>query len=272
MTISYDWAGPVGDAWADEWRRTDLSFAGLSPYLDQAILAAAPETGMAVDIGCGAGGTSLALAASRPSLAILGIDLSESLVETARSRASLYPNLSFRVGDATDVADLDVDLFFSRHGVMFFDDPKAAFARLRAAARSGARLIFSCFRDYALNPWAAEMVSAIAGTAPPAPGTAPGPFAFADPGYVTAILTASGWRGEPRAIDYNYRAGEGSDPAGDALAFFARIGPAASKLRELDGAAREAGLARLRTFLESRVRNGAVDFPAAAWIWSCEPA
>ena len=155
---------------------------------------------------------------------------------------------------------------------MFFDDPKAAFARLRAAARSGARLIFSCFRDYALNPWAAEMVSAIAGTAPPAPGTAPGPFAFADPGYVTAILTASGWRGEPRAIDYNYRAGEGSDPAGDALAFFARIGPAASKLRELDGAAREAGLARLRTFLESRVRNGAVDFPAAAWIWSCEPA
>ena len=141
---------------------------------------------MAVDIGCGAGGTSLALAAARPLLSVLGIDLSESLIETARSRASPYPNLSFRAGDATEVADLGVDLFFSRHGVMFFDDPKAAFTRLRAAARPGARLIFSCFRDYALNPWAAEIVAAIAGTAPPAPGIAPGPFAFADPDHVAA--------------------------------------------------------------------------------------
>ena len=143
MTLSYDWAGPVRDAWAVEWRRTDLSFAGLSPHLDQAILAAAPETGTAVDIGCGAGGTSLALAAARPLLSVLGIDLSESLIETARSRASPYPNLSFRAGDATGVADLGGDLFFSRHVVMFFDEPKAAVTRLRAAASFFAKVASS---------------------------------------------------------------------------------------------------------------------------------
>lgn len=272
MTISYDWAGPVGDAWADEWRRTDLSFAGLSPHLDAAILAASPERGVAVDIGCGAGGTSIALASARPDLTIVGIDLSESLVEAARARGSDRANLRFRVGDATELGDLDVDLFFSRHGVMFFDDPVAAFGRLRAAATPDARLVFSCFRDFALNPWASDIVTAIAGGAPAAPGTAPGPFAFADPDHVAGILQSAGWRGSPTPIDYRYRAGEGSDPAADAFAFFRRIGPAASKLRELDGAAREAGLERLHAFLSSRVHDGAVDFPAAAWIWSCQPA
>lgn len=272
MTTSEDWAGRVGEAWADEWRRTDLSFAGLSPHLDAAILAAAPETGAAIDIGCGAGGTSIALAAARPKLSITGIDLSETLVEAARRRGTAHDNLTFRAGDATALGDVNADLLFSRHGVMFFDDPIAAFARLRMAANDGARLVFSCFRDFALNPWAADAVTAIAGAAPPVPGTTPGPFAFADRDRVAAILAASGWRGEPQAIDYTHRAGEGSDAVGDAVAFFRRIGPAASKLRELDPAARDAGLARLRTLLETRLSNGAVDFPAAAWIWSCRAA
>jgi SAM-dependent methyltransferase len=258
--------------WAEEWRRTDLSFAGLTPHLNAAILAAAPESGRAVDIGCGAGGTSIALAAARPGLSILGIDLSESSVEAARGRAAAHPNLAFRVGDATDLGGLAVDLFCSRHGVMFFDDPIAAFARLRAAVTAEGAFVFSCFRDYALNSWAIDTVTAVTGTVPATPGTAPGPFAFADADRVRAILQASGWQGEARPIDYTLRAGEGPDAVDQALAFFSRIGPTAARLREMDDEDRDAGRQRLRGLFADRLQNGAVDFPAAAWIWSCRPA
>lgn len=272
MTAAYDWTGRVGDVWAEEWRRTDLSFTELSPHLDAAILAAAPETGLAVDIGCGAGGTSIALATARPRLSVVGIDLSENLVATARERGGDRPNLRFRAGDATELGETDVDLFFSRHGVMFFGDPVAAFTRFRNAATADARLVFSCFRDVALNPWAIETAAAVTGRNAESPGTAPGPFAFADADRVGAILAASGWRGEPRPVDYRHRAGEGAHAVDDALAFFGRIGPAAAQLRELDEPARAAGRERLRALLADRLGNDVVDFPAAAWIWSCRPA
>jgi len=272
MTLAYDWAGRVGDTWADEWRRTDLSFANLSPRLNAAILDAAPQTGIAVDIGCGAGGTAIALAAARPALNVLGIDLSRNLVETARERGAAYPNLRFEVGDASELGGITADLLFSRHGVMFFADPIAAFARLRQAVTADARLVFSCFRDVTLNPWAIETAAAVTGAVPQKPGTSPGPFAFADADHVRSILQASGWTGEAQPADYFYQAGEGPHALDEALAFFGRIGPAAAQLRELDGAAREAGRGRLRDVLAARLRNDIVDFPASAWIWSCRPA
>lgn len=272
MTLAYDWAGRVGDTWADEWRRTDLSFANLSPHLNAAILDVAPETGTAVDIGCGAGGTAIALAAARPALTVIGIDLSRNLVETARGRGAAYPNLRFEVGDASELGGITADLLFSRHGVMFFADPVAAFTRLRHGATSDAHFVFSCFRDVTLNPWAIETGSAVTGAALQKPGTSPGPFAFADADHVRAILQASGWTGDAQPVDYSYRAGEGEHAVDEALAFFSRIGPAAAQLRELDGAAREAGRERLRGVLAARLRNDIVDFPASAWIWSCRPA
>jgi SAM-dependent methyltransferase len=272
MTLAYDWAGRVGDTWADEWRRTDLSFANLSPHLNAAILDAAPETGTAVDIGCGAGGTAIALAAARPALTVLGIDLSRNLVDTARERGAACPNLRFEVGDASDLAGITADLLFSRHGVMFFDDPIAAFTRLRQAVTPESHLVFSCFRDVTLNPWAIETGAAVAGAVLQKPGTSPGPFAFADAAHVRSILQASGWTGDVQPLDYTYRAGEGQHAIDEALAFFSRIGPAAAQLRELDGAAQEAGRERLRDTLAKRLRNDVVDFPASAWIWSCRPA
>ena len=87
MTVAADWTGSVGDVWAAEWRRTDRSFADLSRHLDAAILAVASDRPFrAFDIGCGAGGTSLALAEARPDATILGVDLSVGLVDVARER------------------------------------------------------------------------------------------------------------------------------------------------------------------------------------------
>ena len=282
MTEAYDWTNRVGDIWASEWVRTDRSFAGLSRHLDPAVVAAtSKDTRTIVDIGCGAGGTSLAIAhtirTAVPRARIVGIDLSSRLIEIARSRvpADDEPGrLVFTCGDVTAAIDdwAPVDLYMSRHGVMFFADPVASFAALARAAAPGATLIFSCFADRAANRWATETTATAGGDdgASGAPvSTAPGPFAFADPGHVDAILTRAGWQTtSPHYVEFAYRAGEGSDPVADAVAYFRRIGPAASWIRDAPDDERAARIAHLVTACERYRVGDVVEFPAAAWIWT----
>lgn len=272
MTSATDWTGRVGQTWAAEWQRTDRSFAGLSPHLDAAILAAAPAGAIrTADIGCGAGSTSLALATARPDANVTGIDLSPELLTVARTRGAGQPNVRFRTGDATIIAAelAPLDLLVSRHGVMFFADPVAAFTDLRRACRPGAPLVFSCFRDRADNPWASDLVEQVTGTRPAAAlGYAPGPFGLADPAVAAAILTDAGWTiDDPARVDFSYLVGGGvgDDPVADAAAFFGRIGPLAAALKQAgDPAALDA---RLKAVLERYRTGNTVAFPASAWIW-----
>ena len=268
MTNIMDWQGATGRNWAHEWRRTDRSFADLTGRL---IARIEVEPGAAVlDIGCGAGELSLAVAAARANAEVLGVDISPELIDAASGRSNL-PNVRFALANAAEWMEQDFapDLLISRHGVMFFDDPPSAFAHIAAASAPAARLVFSCFRAPALNKWASEIgkLLAVPGASPPDPH-APGPFAFADPERVRAVLGAAWTDIAFEEVDFTYIAGEGSAPVDDALAFFSRIGPFAAALRErpedeqavLRGAMRD---------LAERFRDGAhVAFPAAAWIVS----
>ncbi len=271
MTTATDWAGPVGEVWAAEWRRTDRTFAGLAPHLDAAILAAvAAGPFTAVDIGCGAGATSIALAHARPDARVTGIDLSPGLVTVACERAANLPNAAFAAGDAvTEASAIRPDVLFSRHGVMFFTDPRSAFAGLRRAVAPGAPLVFSCFAAVADNSWA----TLAADLPPAAPGYAPGPFAFADAAFVQSLLDHTGWHAaEPRLVRFGYRAGEGDDPVADALSLLARIGPAARALRDAEPSRHQALLTRLRERLAAQRTGDVIDFPAAAWLWTARAA
>jgi SAM-dependent methyltransferase len=269
MTDTIEWTGKVGDAWAEEWRRTDRSFANLSGRLDAAILAAAPESGTAIDIGCGAGGTSIALAVSRPQLSVTGIDLSSALIGTARERATALPNLHFRLADAQTLGPLGADLVFSRHGVMFFPDPVAGFAALRAAASPGANLVFSCFRPRAVNEWTTVTEAAVGSAAPPPSGYLPGPFGLADHDFTREVLEKAGWmRAAAQIVDYIYVAGTGENAVEDALGYFLRIGPAARSVAAAAPERREAMRDSLRSALAAYAQDGAVTFSASAWIWT----
>jgi SAM-dependent methyltransferase len=269
MIAGTDWTGYVGDVWADEWRRTDRSFANLTDQLEAAILAAAPPGPFrALDIGCGAGATSLALAIARPGAEVVGVDLSQSLVDVARNRLAGLSNCRVEQGDVlVAAAAIRPDLLVSRHGVMFFADPVAAFTALRAAAAPGATLIFSCFGPRRVNRFATLVDELV----PPEPAAAdePGPFAFADPERVADILTRAGWVPDaPRRVPFAYRAGAGDDPVADAVSFLSRIGPAAAALREASEPdalrlALASALAHYRTV-------DAVDLPALGWIWRAQ--
>ncbi len=272
MTTAYDWTGRIGDVWAAEWRRTDRSFTNLTPHLNAAILSAAsPQTRKIIDIGCGAGATTLATAQALPTAQITGIDLSPTLIEIAKHRAKTQTNASFECADITAAAPnhAPIDLYVSRHGVMFFADPVAAFTTLAEAAAPDATLVFSCFANRAANRWATEIITATGGDASGPTSTAPGPFAFANPTYVATILEKSGWHvASPQRVDFAYRAGEGADPVADAVDYFRRIGPAASAIRDAAPEERDRHIARL-TQVCDRYRSGdTVEFPAAAWIWT----
>jgi SAM-dependent methyltransferase len=268
MTQGYDWQGRVGRKWADEWRRTDRSFAGLTDRLLGR--ASARPFDRALDIGCGAGEVSLALARGHPGAEVRGIDLSDDLVAAARERGDQLSNLSFEIADAATWRDdaFCPDLLVSRHGVMFFTDPVAACAHLRAACAIGASLVFSCFRDRAENPWASRMADLLppGAISAPEPG-APGPFAFADQGRVRSILEAAGWSEVTfEAVDYAYIAGSGADPVDDALSFFLTIGPAAAAAAQLDEADRAAFVERLHQFVCGYADGSIVAMPGAAWL------
>ncbi len=268
MTDILEWSGPVGDIWAQEWQRTDRSFGELTARLVPAIIDAAPESGNAIDIGCGAGETAIGVAATRHGLNVTGIDISEGLLEIARDRAKGLHNISFEHGDAAQqvAGHAPVDLYISRHGVMFFDDPVAAFSQFHTAASADASLIFSCFRDWTLNGFASEIMALTNGEAP---GEEPGPFAFASKDRVAAILAQSGWRNaEAVSVDFNYVAGQGDDPVADAMSFMMRIGPAARAIRMAPDSERGALVEGLRQICEAHRDHDTVIFPAAAWIWT----
>ena len=267
MTDKLEWQGRVGSSWAEQWRRTDRSFAALTQRLVEAIFAFG-EGRSIVDIGCGAGELSIKLATARPEAKVLGLDISTDLIDTAIARSSGNSNISFAVADAAKWRDAGFapDLFVSRHGVMFFDDPVAAFANLADAATPTAQLVFSCFRSPAENDWARK-IGALMPSTPAGDPHAPGPFAFADPEHVRGILTKAGWTDiafEP--VDFDYVAGKGDDPVSDAMDFFGHIGPAARAIRSLTADARTDFLNRLRTLAQEHVTSNVVRFAAAAWI------
>ncbi len=265
MTSGYDWEDIVGRSWADMYAQTDRSFAGLTQRLLERI---SPLPGEAVlDIGCGAGELALAITRARPRAEVIGLDVSPHLLAAARQRSGDRETPKFALGDAASWSQpgFAPDLLVSRHGVMFFDDPARAFAHLHAIAQPQARIVFSCFRSPRDNRWATDLGEML-GLPPPDPGV-PGPFAFADPQRVEAILTAGGWHNiDLEPVDYAYVAGMGEDPVGDAATFFARIGPAAAPLRALEGAAREEIERRLSEWLEAHRSGDMVAFGAAAWI------
>lgn len=192
-----DWNGAVGAHWAADQARNDRL---IKAFGEAALAAAGARAGERVlDVGCGCGDTSLALAEAVGAAGqVVGVDVSAPMLEVARQRAAGRANLSFIEADASR-AELPgrFDLLYSRFGVMFFDAPEAAFAHMRTAMKDGGRLAFACWQAPKDNPWAmVPMLAAREASGldlPPADPHAPGPFAFADAGRVKSILEGAGF-------------------------------------------------------------------------------
>lgn len=263
------WNSKVGVTWVQMQERMDLALTPVSAAL---LAAAAPQPGeLVLDIGCGAGETTLAMdAVVGEGGHAIGLDVSEPLLARARERAeALLSEAEFIAADASLWAEESgFDLIASRFGVMFFADPQAAFANLHRLAAPGGRLVFACWQPAARNLWATLPMTALAPllpTMPPADPHAPGPFAFADAARVATLLEAAGWQDLAfHSLPFEMLVGDGDDPIADAVQFNLRIGPAARAVREaeLGDAVKPILAAALQPFL----REGEVRLPGVTWL------
>lgn len=256
------WNTEAGATWAAEAEALDRM---LEPLGRLALDALAVQAGERVlDIGCGAGATSRALAAA--GAAVTGVDVSGPLLAVARAKGG---GPAYLLADAgADPLPGPFDAAFSRFGVMFFTAPEAAFAHVRAAMAPGGRIAFVCWGPMAENAWAMEPLMAALPHLPeppkPAPPGAPGPFAFGEPGRAVSVLEAAGWR------DVTAQAWRGPYVVGAAdveaaLPLMLKIGPLGAMLRQQPQAA-AAVTGALRDVLAKRVTPQGIAFPASVWV------
>ena len=265
---------------------------------------ARPRSASVLDIGCGCGQTSLQWserlgAGGR----VLGLDISDPLIDVARRRAAAHAAelpaaapVSFAVADAQtadvtalgataagrgatiDVAALGAadaggsgafggfDVVFSRFGVMFFADPPAAFANLRAATRPGGQIAFVCWQTPRQNPWLITVNKAVLEIVEmPEGGPSVDPFAFADPDFVRRVLREAGWV-QVALESFETEVLFGGGPLEATVEFAMDLGIARRALAghppEVHAQVRDA----VTTALTPYANPEGVVFPAAAWI------
>jgi SAM-dependent methyltransferase len=262
------WNGPGGESWASNADDQDRE---LLPLGDAALVALAAASGESVlDVGCGPGTTTLTLAGNvGPGGRVVGVDVAAPLLNLARRRAAAVANVMFVQADAqtTVPPGAPFDAVFSRFGVMFFDQPEAAFANLHQATALGGRLAFVCWQAATANPWFLAPMMAVMGAPgvelPPPPGPEdPGPFAFADPDRIRRILNAGGWR----HAELRSYTDEIVDDLDRRVEFSLHQGPAARALAGTAENVRKAVTIRVRDALAAHATDGQVRLGRAAWI------
>src|SRR5438270_1708240 len=149
------WNGLAGRAWVETQEALDRMFEPFERLLVEA--AAAKAARGVLDVGCGTGSTTLAIARRLGASArCVGLDISAPMIAVAQGRAEREGSPArFITADAQRHAfePASFDMIVSRFGVMFFDDPVGAFANLRRAARDGAELRCIAWRSAAENPF-----------------------------------------------------------------------------------------------------------------------
>lgn len=267
--IAY-WNGPNGQRWTDRQAEQDVLLAPVSKALIDRTAAKAGDR--ILDVGCGFGSTSIALAQQvAPSGFVLGIDISGPMLARARELAPKGAPVDFALADAT-VYPFDpesFDLLVSRFGVMFFAEPVVSFANLRRALRPSGRLAFACWREPRENPWMMAPLQAIYRHVPKLPLQGPedpGPFAFASEERVNRILGDAGFKAiamEPVALSFDIAVGRGLDAAVQAAL---QIGPGSRALDGHPAETRAAAAKSVKEMLTPYVRGQSVPLAGSIWI------
>ena len=274
--MSAFWNGDAGLKWV---RLQDMMDVSLMPLGQQAMTAAGISAGdRIIDVGCGCGDTTLERARRvGPGGDVLGIDISTPMLARAEARAetraAAEKNVAFEHGDAQShpFETAVFDVVFSRFGVMFFDDPVAAFTNLKSALKPGGRVAFVCWQPARDNPWLRLPLDAVARqvTLPaPTPPGEPGEFGFDDDQRVIRILTDAGFtETSVEKYDTPLTIAGGGD-IDQTIAFFFEMGPVGRAITaaDADDETQSRIAADLRDALAPFETEDGVVMGAATWI------
>jgi len=261
------WNGKGGQGWVENQALIDGTYKSVETLLVDAVGDVAATR--VLDVGCGTGGTTVAVARRLGANgSCLGLDLSRVMVEAARARAEREGvAATFVCADAQthEFEPGGVDMIVSRFGVMFFADPVAAFANLRAAAAGGAGLRCVVWRGPSENPFMTEAERAAEALLPGVShrvADGPGQFGFANRDRVRDILARSGWRDIDIApIDVGC-----SFPASELGSYLNRMGPVGRALQNEDDEIRQRVIQVVLPAFDSYIHGDEVRFEAALWV------
>ena len=262
---STGWQGTGGQLWVATQQLLDQMFQPIEDLLTQSL---PPTARRMLDIGCGTGATTLAAARRlSPDSNCAGIDISGPMIAAARERAAQARSSAGFIQDDVQrhaFEPASYDSFISRFGVMFFDDPVAAFRNLRLAARGHATLHLVAWRSPEDNPFMTTAERSAAALLPQLPARVPdepGQFGFADRDRVNTILAHSGWhRIHIEAVDVAC-----SFPEQQLLRYITQMGPVGRLLQTADDSTRRQVAATARDAFEPYVDGDQVRYTAACW-------
>lgn len=202
-----DWAGKRGEQWRDQLVGIEAMLEPVDEPLLAALVLDAPYR--IADVGCGGGGTTLAILRRAPRGSVVhGFDLSSALVEAARARITGDARpVAFEVCDMASAVPPDTryDRLVSRFGIMFFADPPVAFANLSRWLAPGGRFAFAVWGTPSDNPWMMIVRDVVGGIIelPYSDPHGPGLFRYAEVDTLVTLLGQVGfsevearpWRG-----------------------------------------------------------------------------
>lgn len=263
------WNGDTARRWIAHRERLAALRRHLTPRLFEA--AAIAPGDRVLDVGCGCGETTVA--AARLAGHVRGIDLSAPMLEVAHRLATGagVSNVELIRADAQrhPLPPAGHDVVLSSFGVMFFDDPLAAFRNLRATLRPDGRLAFLCWQAADRTEVFSIPLRAFSTGTGRTPPVDPDPFA--DPEWVTDLLTRAGF-GDVRPTALRVPAWIGSDPT-DARDYARGSSRCRALLDSLDDPRQvEAVLAGMTGEYAARHRPDGVWVEAAAWLVTARAA
>ena len=266
------WSGKGGDVWVKRQQAMDTM---LNPLGEAALqkLELNKDTNV-LDIGCGCGNTTLSIAEKiKPSGRVTGLDISKPMlqraIESARNRS--LENTSFQCVDV-QTEYLGVNTFnaaFSRFGVMFFEDPVAAFRNINESLLPRSPLSFICWQSPIQNPWQSLFVQEVKNfiDLPSPPPRSPGPFAFMESDYVNSILENSNFE-NVEIVGYEAKVNMFSGRSlSDAVKDYTSINPVVTEmLKDSTEELKERILNSVIEVFSPYFSEKGLIFPSATWI------
>jgi len=236
-----------------------------------------------IDLGCGFGDTTLAIARQVAPAEVKGIDCAPRFIEQAarEAQAANVQNARFEVRDVqTEDFGGPYDVAFSRMGVMFFQSAVQAMRNVRRHLAPNGKITFIVWRKREDNLWlynaekvVRELVPDMHDNRGDAVTCGPGPFSMAGADLVSEQLTKAGYhRIAFERFDTSLLIGRDLD---EAVEFAMALGPAGEIMRlagETGEQKKPAVVAALRKVFEEMVQpDGTVRGRASVWFITASP-